>query len=168
MLHRGWPVCYRCKPLSHFAHNLRAFGVSRSLEMNQWTALHILSLSSQSERAKNSIHCFGIYWRELLPSKKYIGLPVFNSFLYIWKLNMANLLTFRRICLVFRSSIASIQSQPKMMIPRIAIHRSSSPIGLSQFNPDQSEPVTTKPSVETHEEQKGAIRALRKWVNQKK
>lgn len=75
---------------------------------------------------------------------------------------MANLLTFRRMCLVFRSSIASIQSQPKMMIPRIAIHRSSSPIGLSQFNPEQNEPVTTKPSVGTQEEQKGAIRALRK------
>ena len=75
---------------------------------------------------------------------------------------MANLLTFRWMCLVFRSSIASIQSQPKMMIPRIAIHRSSSSIGLSQFNPEQNEPVTTKPSVETHGEQKGAIRALRK------
>ena len=53
------------------------------------------------------------------------------------------------------------------MIPRIAIHRSSSSISLSQFNPEQNEPVTTKPSVETHGEQKGAIRALRKWVNKK-
>ena len=56
-------VCYGSKPESHFACNLREFGVARSakLEVNQWIALDIRRLSSQSERAKNTIHCFRIY-----------------------------------------------------------------------------------------------------------
>ena len=47
----------------HFARNLREFGVARSgeLEVNQWIVQDIHWLSSQSERAKNTIHCFSIY-----------------------------------------------------------------------------------------------------------
>ena len=49
-----------------FARNVqREFGVARSrseeLEVNQWIALDIPILSSESEHAKNSIHCFSIY-----------------------------------------------------------------------------------------------------------
>ena len=57
-------VCYSTKPGSRFARiNLREFGVARSEEpeVNQRIALDILSLSSQSEREKNTIHCFSIY-----------------------------------------------------------------------------------------------------------
>ena len=56
-------VCYGSKPGSHFALNLREFGVagSEELEVNQWITLGIHSLSNQSERAKNTIHCFSIY-----------------------------------------------------------------------------------------------------------
>ena len=45
------------KPGSHFARN---FGVtlSKELEVNQWIALDIHCLSSQSERAKYTIDCF--------------------------------------------------------------------------------------------------------------
>ena len=41
----------------------REFGValSEEVEVNQWIALDIPSVISQSERAKNSIHCFSIY-----------------------------------------------------------------------------------------------------------
>ena len=55
-------VCYGSKPGSHFARNLREFGVARSeeLEVNQWIVQDIHWLSSQSERAKNTIHCFSI------------------------------------------------------------------------------------------------------------
>ena len=35
--------------------------IAQSLEVNQWIALDFQSLSSQSERAKNSIHSFSIY-----------------------------------------------------------------------------------------------------------
>ena len=43
---------------NHFARNLHKFGFAylEELEMNQWIALDILS--SQSECAKNTIHCF--------------------------------------------------------------------------------------------------------------
>ena len=53
---------YGSKPENHFARNLREFGVARSQELgvNQWTALDIPTLSSQSKRAKN-IHCFSIH-----------------------------------------------------------------------------------------------------------
>ena len=55
--------CYGSKPESHFARNLREFSVARSeeLEVNQWTALDIHWLSSQSKRVKKTIHCFSIY-----------------------------------------------------------------------------------------------------------
>ena len=59
------------------------FGVPRSeeLEVNQWIVQDIHWLSSQSERAKNTIHCFSIYSLLLLI------LPCvhaqFNSFLGI-------------------------------------------------------------------------------------
>ena len=48
------------KPGRHFARNLREFGVARSeeLKVNQWIVQDIHWLSSQSERAKNTIHCF--------------------------------------------------------------------------------------------------------------
>ena len=47
----------------HFARNLREFGVAHSeeLEVNQWIVQDIHWLSCQSERAKNTIHCFSIY-----------------------------------------------------------------------------------------------------------
>ena len=50
------------KPGSHFARNLREFGVTLSteLEVNQWIALDIHYLSSQSERAKYTIDCFSV------------------------------------------------------------------------------------------------------------
>ena len=56
-------VYYGSKPGGHFARNLREFGVARSeeLEVNQWIVQDIHWLSSQSERAKNTIHCFSIY-----------------------------------------------------------------------------------------------------------
>ena len=46
-----------------FARNLREFGVARSeeLEVNQWVVQDIHWLSSQSERPKNTIHCFSIH-----------------------------------------------------------------------------------------------------------
>ena len=42
---------------------LREFGEARSeeLEVNQWIALDIHWLSSQSKRAKNTIQCFSTY-----------------------------------------------------------------------------------------------------------
>ena len=50
------------KPGSHFARNLREFGVTLSteLEVNQWIALDIHCLRSQSERAKYTIDCFSV------------------------------------------------------------------------------------------------------------
>ena len=56
-------VCYGSKPGKHFARNLREFGAARSEELvvNQWIVQNIHWLSSQSERAKNTIHCFSIY-----------------------------------------------------------------------------------------------------------
>ena len=36
--------------------------IMKELEVNQWIALDIHWSSSQSERAKNTIHCFSIYW----------------------------------------------------------------------------------------------------------
>ena len=49
--------------LAYFARNLRKFGVAllEKLEVNQWIALDIPTLSSQSERAKNTIHRLSIY-----------------------------------------------------------------------------------------------------------
>ena len=43
--------------------DLREFGVARSegLEVDQWIVQDIHWLSSQSERPKNTIHCFSIY-----------------------------------------------------------------------------------------------------------
>ena len=35
--------------------------IAQSLKVNQWIALDLQSLSSQSEHAKNSIHSFTIY-----------------------------------------------------------------------------------------------------------
>ena len=51
-------VCYGSKRGNHFARNLHkfVFAYSKELEMNQWVALDILG--SQSECAKNTIHCF--------------------------------------------------------------------------------------------------------------
>ena len=56
-------LCYGSKAGNHFARNLCAFGVARSeeLEVSQWIALDIPTLSSQSEGAKNTIHCFSMY-----------------------------------------------------------------------------------------------------------
>ena len=53
-------ICYGSKPGRHFARNLSKFSVAclEKLEVNQWIALDIRWLSSQSERAKNTIHCF--------------------------------------------------------------------------------------------------------------
>ena len=50
------------KPGTHFARNVGEFGVtlSKKLEVNQWIALDIHCLSSQSERAKYTIDCFSI------------------------------------------------------------------------------------------------------------
>ena len=54
---------YGSKPGRHFARNLREFGVARSevLEVNQWIVQDIHWLNSQSERVKNTMHCFSIY-----------------------------------------------------------------------------------------------------------
>ena len=52
-------VCYGRKQGNHFAHNFIhkfGFAYSEELEVNQWITLDILS--SQSECAKNTIHCF--------------------------------------------------------------------------------------------------------------
>ena len=51
---------YGSKQGSHFARNLREFGVARleKLEVNQWTALDIRSLSSQSKRVKKHYPMF--------------------------------------------------------------------------------------------------------------
>ena len=56
-------VCCGNKPKSHFALKLSKFGVARSeeLEVNQLIVQDIPRLSSQSERAKNTIHCLSIY-----------------------------------------------------------------------------------------------------------
>ena len=52
-------VCYGSKPGSHFARNL-GVASSEELQVNQWIALDTHWSSSQSERAKNTIHCFSI------------------------------------------------------------------------------------------------------------
>ena len=54
---------YGSKSVSHFALNLHKFGVAHleELEVNQWIALDIHWLSSQSDHAKNTIFCFSIY-----------------------------------------------------------------------------------------------------------
>ena len=54
---------YGSKSGSHFALNLHKYGVPRSeeLEVNQWIALDVHWLRSQSDSAKNTIHCFSIY-----------------------------------------------------------------------------------------------------------
>ena len=51
--------------------NLREFDVSRSeeLEVNQWIVQDIHWFSSQSERAKKTIHCFSIYLIDLYTPK---------------------------------------------------------------------------------------------------
>ena len=58
--------CYGSKPESHYARNLREFGVAR-----RWIALHIASLSSQSERAKNTIPCFSTCCGSILSLVKF-------------------------------------------------------------------------------------------------
>ena len=49
--------------LTRVTSNLREFGVARpeELEVSQWIALDIPTLSSQSEGAKNTVHCFSMY-----------------------------------------------------------------------------------------------------------
>ena len=56
-------VCYGSKLGNHFAHNLREFRVacSEKLEVNQWIALDIRRLSSQSERARKTLSTVLIY-----------------------------------------------------------------------------------------------------------
>ena len=56
-------VCYGSKLGNHFAHNLREFGVacSEKLEVNQWIALDIRMLSSQSERARKTLSTVLVY-----------------------------------------------------------------------------------------------------------
>ena len=63
----------------HFARNLHEFGVARSeeLEVNQWIVHDIHWLISQSDRAKDIIHCFSISWLiVIIPVRKNIWRPV--------------------------------------------------------------------------------------------
>ena len=74
-------VCYGSKPETHFvdfARDLREFGVARpeELEVNQWMAVDIHWLSSQSKRAKSTIHCFRIYSILLQPKGWIAFLPL--------------------------------------------------------------------------------------------
>ena len=53
-------LCLGSKPENHVARNLREFGVapSEELHVNQWIALDVPTLSSQSERAKKHYPLF--------------------------------------------------------------------------------------------------------------
>ena len=73
-------VCYDSKPGSHFARNLREF-------QRVWCRLEVKStgssLSSQSERAKNAIHCFSIpkyvqYWLKRVTKEPHLTVTSFT------------------------------------------------------------------------------------------
>ena len=66
-------VCYGSKPGRHSARNLLEFGVARSgeLEDNQRIVQDIHWFSSQSERAKNTIYCFSIYYQKGKPKQPF-------------------------------------------------------------------------------------------------
>ena len=58
-----WVNTFLKKKKKDFAPNLRKFGIacSEKEEVNEWIALDILTLNSQSECVKNTVHCFSIY-----------------------------------------------------------------------------------------------------------
>ena len=78
-------------------HNLGEFGVtcSEELEVNQWIALDIPSLSSQSEHVKNTIHCFSKHLNLSLFST--IAIIIFTPFIIILSLKYFLLLQDKEV-----------------------------------------------------------------------
>ena len=70
-------VCYGSQPGNHFGRNLREFAFA--LKVNQWTALDILPLSSQSECAKNTISTVLVYDKNKYQIETYKYLRLSNS-----------------------------------------------------------------------------------------
>ena len=101
--------CYSGKQGRHFSRNLREFDVARSeeLEVNRWIAVDIHWLSSQSERAKNSILCFSIlktiniYTIKFKPLKRILLLSDRRGWVNIPQTRLKRKLSHQAINLIF-------------------------------------------------------------------